>query len=115
MNFLNLRKSAKISLAGIRKTDEIRLKLAPAVGKCRPDRFRGCRLCAVVEVIFQLSFIRGNAKEASARQVYMSYSEATLKYPELSQPNYEKIKADPVEYVRYKNYVSTCCSRLTKS
>lgn len=63
-------------------------------------------LCAVVEVIFQLSFIRGNAKEASARQVYMSYSEATLKYPELSQPNYEKIKADPVEYVRYKNYVS---------
>jgi hypothetical protein len=30
-------------------------------------------------VIFQLSFIRGNAKEASARQVYMSYSEATLK------------------------------------
>lgn len=71
-------------------------------------------LCAV-EVIFQLSFIRGNAKEASARQVYMSYSEATLKYPELSQPNYEKIKADPVEYVRYKNYVSTCCSRLTKS
>ncbi|MGA6938445.1 MAG: hypothetical protein WB041_24115, partial [Pseudolabrys sp.] len=60
-----------------------------------------------------LSFIRGNAKEASARQVYMSYS--ALKYPELSQPNYEKIKADPVEYVRYKNYVSTCCSRLTKS
>ena len=104
MNFLNLRKSAKISLAGIRKTDEIRLKLAPAVGKRRPDRFRSC--CAVVGVIFQLSFIRGNAKEASARQVYMSYSEATLKYPELSQPNYEKIKADPVEYVRYKNYVS---------
>ena len=57
----------------------------------------------MVGVIFQLSFIRGNAKEASARQVYMSYSEATLKYPELSQPNYEKIKADPVEYVRYKN------------
>jgi hypothetical protein len=36
----------------------------------------------------------------------MSYSEATLKYPELSQPNLDKIKADPVEYVRYKNYVS---------
>ena len=36
----------------------------------------------------------------------MSYSEATLKHPELSQPNSDKIKADPVEYVRYKNYVS---------
>lgn len=54
-------------------------------------------------------------KRPARGQVYMSYSEATLKYPELSQPNYEKIKADPVEYVRYKNYVSTCCSRLTKS
>ena len=63
-------------------------------------------LCAVIGVIFQLYLIRGNAKETSARQVYMSYSEATLKYPELSQPNFDNIKADPVEYVRYKNYVS---------
>jgi hypothetical protein len=62
-------------------------------------------LCAVVGVIVQLYLIRTNAKEASARQVYMSYSEATLKYPELSQPNLEKIKSDPVEYVRYKNFV----------
>jgi hypothetical protein len=62
-------------------------------------------LCAVVGVIVQLYLIRSNAKEASARQVYMSYSDATLKYPELSQPNLEKIKSDPVEYVRYKNFV----------
>ena len=61
-------------------------------------------LCAVVGVIVQLYLIRSNAKEASARQVYMSYSDATLKYPELSQPNLEKIKSDPVEYVRYKNF-----------
>ena len=62
-------------------------------------------LCAVIGVIVQLYLIRGNAKETSARQVYMSYSEATLKYPELSQPNLDKIKTDP-GYVRYKNYVS---------
>lgn len=72
-------------------------------------------LCAVIGVIFQLYLIRGNAKETSARQVYMSYSEATLKYPELSQPNFDNIKADPVEYVRYKNYVAACCSRSTRS
>jgi hypothetical protein len=59
-----------------------------------------------LRVIVQLSLIQGNAKAASARQVYMSYSEATLKHPERSQPNLDKIKADPVEYVRYKNYVS---------
>jgi hypothetical protein len=63
-------------------------------------------LCAVIGVIVQLYLIRNNARETSARQVYMSYSEATLKYPELSQPNLDKIKADSVEYVRYKNYVS---------
>jgi len=62
-------------------------------------------LCAVVGVIVQLYLIRSNAKEASARQVYMSYSEATLKYPELSQPTLEKIKSDPIEYIRYKNFV----------
>src|SRR5262245_9482957 len=62
-------------------------------------------LCAVVGVIVQLYLIRSNAKEASARQVYMSYSEATLKYPQLSEPNLEKIKSDPVEYARYKSFV----------
>jgi hypothetical protein len=63
-------------------------------------------LCAVIGVIVQLYLICGNAKDTSARQVYMSCSEATLKYRGLSQPNLDKIKADPVEYVRYKNYVS---------
>jgi hypothetical protein len=62
-------------------------------------------LCAVVGVIVQLYLIRSNAREASARQVYMSYSEATLKYPGLSQPNLDKIKSDPAEYIRYKNFV----------
>jgi hypothetical protein len=38
-------------------------------------------LCAVIGVIVQLYLIRNNARETSARQVYMSYSEATLKYP----------------------------------
>jgi len=62
-------------------------------------------LCAVVGVVFQLNLIRGNAKDASARQVYMSYSEATLKYPELSELNLDKLKADPLQYGRYKNFV----------
>jgi hypothetical protein len=72
-------------------------------------------LCAVVGVIVQLYLIRSNAKEASARQVYMSYSEATLKYPQLSEPNLEKIKSDPVEYARYKSFVGHMLSRSTRS
>ena len=76
------------------------------MGKRRPDRIRRCRaLCGDRRDFSALSH-PGNANETSERQVYMSYSEATLKYPELSQPIFDKIKADPVEYVRYKNYVS---------
>jgi hypothetical protein len=79
VNFLNLRKTRRY--------------LSPALGRRMKSasnwdlQWRNvaqivsavAALCAVVGVIFQLSFIRGNAKEASARQVYMSYSEATLK------------------------------------
>ena len=67
------------------------------MGKRRPDRIRRCRaLCGDRRDFSALSH-PGNANETSARQVYMSYSEATLKYPELSQPIFDKIKADPVE------------------
>ena len=41
VNFLNLRKNAKIPLAGIGETDEIPVKLVLEVGKRRPDRFSG--------------------------------------------------------------------------
>jgi len=105
VNFLNLRKNAKISLAGIRKTDEIPLNVAPQWGNVAQIVSAVAALCAVIGVIFQLYLIRATPMR-QARQVYMSYSEATLKYPELAQPIFDKIKADPVEYVRYKNYVS---------
>jgi hypothetical protein len=41
VNFLNLRKNAKIPLAGIGETDEIPVKLALEVGKRSPDRLSG--------------------------------------------------------------------------
>ena len=96
MNFLNLRKNVKKGSPMWHQRWGNIAQMVSAVAA----------LCAVVGVIVQLYLIRGNAKEASARQVYMSYSEATLQYPELSQPNLEKIKSDPVEYTRYKNFVS---------
>lgn len=60
-------------------------------------------LCAV---IFQARLIRDNATRANARQVYMSYSEAMLRYPQFSEPDLQKIKTNPIEYVRYKNFVA---------
>lgn len=72
MNFLNLRKNAKISLAGIRKTDEIPSTWHQKWGNVAQIVSAIVALCAVIGVIIQLYLIRGNAKETSARQVYMS-------------------------------------------
>ncbi len=48
-----------------------------------------------------------NAAEAAARQVYMSYSEAALRYPKFASPLSENLSAqkDPVEYEQYKLFV----------
>jgi hypothetical protein len=46
------------------------------------------------------------AELSDARKVYMSYSEAQLKYPQFSEPNLIEIKKDPIEFIRYKNFVA---------
>jgi hypothetical protein len=61
---------------------------------------------ALVFVAYQVWSIRANARIATARQVYMSYSESLLRYPNLVEPNLQKLRADPDEWVRYKNFVA---------
>jgi len=56
-------------------------------------------------VIYQVILIKNNAQNAAARQVYMSYSEAGLKYPEFVEPDLAKLKGDPEKYVQYKSYI----------
>ena len=43
---------------------------------------------------------------ADARKIYMSYSDAALQYPRLSEPDYDALMRDHFEYVRYQNFVS---------
>mgnify|MGYP000267545344 CR=1 FL=1 len=63
---------------------------------------------ALAGIYVQVSLTRINSLQASARQVYLSYSQATLTYPRLAYPNYTNIKnnTDPTEYMRYKIYVA---------
>lgn len=61
---------------------------------------------ALVFVAYQVWSIRTSARIATARQVYMSYSEASLRYPNLVEPDLPKLRADPDEWVRYKNFVA---------
>jgi hypothetical protein len=61
---------------------------------------------AFLVVVTQVYFISRNFKVAAARQVYMSYSEAALRYPEFVEPDLPKLKNNPSEYIRYKSFVS---------
>jgi hypothetical protein len=57
-------------------------------------------------VALQVNLLRINARETAARQVYMSYSEAQLRHPELVEPDMNALRADRVRYVLYKNFVA---------
>jgi hypothetical protein len=64
-------------------------------------------------VAYQISISRDRATSESlraelgeARKVYMSYSEATLRYPEFTAPNYDELMSNHLEYVRYQNFVA---------
>jgi hypothetical protein len=59
-------------------------------------------VCVFGVVIYQVLLIKDNARTVAARQVYMSYSEAALKNPELVEPDFLSLKNNPKEYVRYK-------------
>lgn len=61
---------------------------------------------ALIFVAYQVWSIRETARIATARQVYMSYSESSLRYPNLVEPDLLKLRADPEEWVRYKNFVA---------
>jgi hypothetical protein len=63
---------------------------------------------ALIAIYFQVNLARINALRASARQVYLSYSQATLQYPQLAKPNYRQLKenSDPTDLIRYQIYVA---------
>jgi hypothetical protein len=61
---------------------------------------------ALIAVAYQINLSIANNAVNSARQVYMSYSEATLTYPDYVEPNYEELKKDPRKLAQYKSYVA---------
>ena len=61
---------------------------------------------ALFGIYLQVRTVERNAAIGYARTVYMSYSEAGLRYPQFVEPDWPAIKQDRVEYMRFKNYVS---------
>jgi hypothetical protein len=90
------------------------MTMPPVEEKARPKSNTAQIISAVVAVAalagiyVQVHLARVNALRASARQVYLSYSQATLQYPQLARPNYAQLKSksDPTDLVRYQIYVA---------
>jgi hypothetical protein len=57
---------------------------------------------ALLGIYIQVTRATENALRASARQVYLAYSQATLNHPQLAFPDYRELKAaaDPTELNR---------------
>ena len=64
-------------------------------------------ICALGFIAYQVSQIEVNSRKANARQVYLAYSNAGLKYPQYLRPtDYGAIRSDPVKFEQYKWYVT---------
>jgi hypothetical protein len=57
-------------------------------------------------IIFQVSEIRQNNRATAARQIYLAYSDLNFRNPHFGIPDYQKIKADPLQLEQYKSFVS---------
>ena len=60
---------------------------------------------ALAGFFLQLNAIRGNSREANARQLYGAYLEAGLAHPEFLKPDYAAIKVNDTRLAQYRWFV----------
>jgi hypothetical protein len=64
-------------------------------------------LLGFVAILFQINEIRANNRAASARQVFLGYTDLAFKNPKFSAPDYDAIKAGSRDaQVQYESFVS---------
>src|SRR4029079_12663473 len=64
-------------------------------------------LLGFVAILFQINEIRANSRAASARAVFLGYTDLAFKNPKYAQPDYEAIKAgNRDERAQYESFVS---------
>ena len=73
-------------------------------------------LLGFVAILFQINEIRSNNRAASARQVFLGYTDLAFKNPKFSAPDYDAIKAGSRdEQVQYESFVVVFPLRLRGS
>src|SRR3981081_920692 len=64
-------------------------------------------LLGFVAILFQINEIRSNNRAASARQVFLGYTDLAFKNPKFAAPDYDAIKAhNGEERVQYESFVA---------
>src|ERR1700712_4841725 len=64
-------------------------------------------LLGFVAILFQVNEIRSNNRAASARQVFLAYTDLAFKNPKFAAPDYDAIKTrSHDERVQYESFVS---------
>ena len=64
-------------------------------------------LLGFVAILFQINEIRANNRAASARAAFLGYTDLAFKNPKFSYPDYEAIKAGPLDQrTQYESFVS---------
>jgi hypothetical protein len=70
-------------------------------------------LLGFVAILFQINEIRANNRAASARQVFLAYTDLAFKNPKFAAPDYDRIKAgsrdDQVQYESFVAYFLYAC------
>jgi hypothetical protein len=74
-------------------------------------------LLGFVAILFQINEIRSNNRAASARQVFLGYTDLAFKNPKFSAPNYDAIKAgshdQQIQYESFVAYFLYACEEAT--
>jgi hypothetical protein len=74
-------------------------------------------LLGFVAIVFQINEIRSSNRSASARQVFLGYTDLAFKNPKFSQPDYDLLKVgsrdEQVQYESFVSYFLYACEEAT--
>src|ERR1700730_17674795 len=74
-------------------------------------------LLGFVAILLQINEIRSNNRSASARQVFLGYTDLAFKNPKFSHPDYDAIKVsgrdEQVQYESFVSYFLYACEEAT--
>jgi hypothetical protein len=74
-------------------------------------------LLGFVAILFQINEIRSNTRAASARQIFLGYTDLAFRNPKFAAPDYDAIRTsnreEQVQYESFVSYLLYACEEAT--